>query len=151
MSHKVFWLIIILATIVVGLLVYFKSQTPSGLPVGLAPVSSEKLTADYQTSASQVVSNYLQKRQTILQQGEVANNPELQTQTGQIAAAAKNDLLALRVPEQYRDLHLQLVLLFTTSELNALSDYAVVVDQDNKLDNLLSQYSWLSAEVRELD
>ncbi len=151
MSHKIFWLIIILATIGIGIVVYFKSQTPGGLPIGLAPIAPAQLAADYENQSATIVSDYLAARQNILQQGDAATNLDVQNQLRNQAAQTKTSLLALRVPEQYRGLHLQLVLIFTAIEMKAATDYPAVMAQDANLDILLGQYPWLATDQVKAD
>jgi len=147
-SRHVAILILLVATVAVAGLVILKSRpADNGGDQSLVDDIISRLTTSYERQAEGIITTYLTSRRDLLQQGSVDDDATARQQWATLAGTAKTDLLALRVPEDYRDVHLQLVLLFTGIENSAASDLTAVQTADNQLDALITQYPWLVADL----
>lgn len=140
-------LIIIIAAIIVAGAVVLKSRSGDETRQAIVEQIVNRLAASYERQASQAISAYLLARQELLRQDDPAADEAARRQWATIAGTAQTDLLALRVPEHYRDVHLQLVLLLAAIETAAPTDLAAVETSDQKLDSLISQYPWLVEDL----
>lgn len=161
-SRLIFILILVLATAGVIFIVVSKTKSPAASPtVSSAPqnyqaasgnayigsnsepapaISAEELEASYQQTAKTVVQSFLSKGQTAPLNQTLSSDQK--SDWSKFVENAKNQLLALRVPGQYRDLHLQLVLDFQ-SLVDGLSKNSDLALATKKIDGLVAQYPWL--------
>lgn len=90
-------------------------------------VNQEDLSSQYQASLQEVLKPYWQN--------------------GQIEGV-KNQILALRAPSQFLDLHFNLVIAFELIEQGqANADQAKIEDGLSKLDQLKKQHSWIDVNL----
>jgi|SRR3989344_5673338 len=122
---KRFFRLVILLLLFLALSACLRGQADnfSNQPASPA-ISQEDLDRQYQASLKEILGPYWQ--------------------TGQISGL-KDQILALRAPSQYLDLHFNLVVAFELIEQGqADADQAKIEDGLSKLDQLKGQYPWLN-------
>jgi len=88
---------------------------------------NEELEGEYEETVPEILS-------TLLQDGD--------------AARAREDLLSVRVPDKYRSLHLDLVIVFEKMERGKeTTDQALIEEAYEGLDDIISKYEWLSVSA----
>ncbi len=72
-----------------------------------------------------------------------ALNEEEKLEFANIATSIKDNLLDLKLPAGYRDLHLELVIAFNDLEEGLYSTKDVLEATTDKIDSLVKKYTWL--------
>jgi len=150
-SRGIFIMILIALTVSVILFLVFESRpatTPNQVAVKAdgqidsSPiVNVEELTKNYQLEVKNILAGYF------TEQGKIALTSDLKPNEKSewlvLVTNIKNQLLDLKLPGDYRDLHLQLVLNFNAIEEGLVDDFSGVEEAQVKLDGLVAKYPWL--------
>lgn len=126
---------ILIVVLAIGVLYQANSKNPVVVVPNnqvVAPkVSPAELKANYEKAVYSIIGNYLRLQDGGAKQGEDSSLSVSATQ-------AKDSLLSLTVPVEYKDLHLSLVIAFTD-----LADTKKAAIGDANLTSLIKKYSWL--------
>jgi len=132
--HSFFPLVVAALTVLLAGLVYGSVQTPSPTPGSAQPVVELVDAQAYRDSLIHIVRTF-DERLTLAQDDQ---GKRLAAQT------ALSNLLALRVPAQFQDLHLALAVALSTME-NALASGDQTIDEAlAQIAGLEETYPWLA-------
>ncbi len=143
-GRGLFILILIIVTVSLVLILIYKESQPKINQPSVTPatgISQEDLIANYQNQSFQIFNQYLTRQQSLPLTSELT--AEQQQQWINFLQQLKADLLELRVPGQYRDLHLQLVFNFDVLEKGLLTDQSTISEAQLKIEKLAVDYPWL--------
>ncbi len=123
-----------------------KTEVPTIKPAVLAPADLEK---DYQTKASQIITNYLKTKQTINLAGLEGENLKSATNKWlDLVLKTKSDLLNLLVPAKYKDLHLNLAINLDRLVAGLRGDEQQLKRGEDELAKLIEANPWLGSPFK---
>lgn len=145
-SRRVFILILILVTLGVVFIVGVKEKSQKNFQslVGQAEEAADqgKLALAYQKQVKKILSDYF-----FYQENSPLNlelDEEEKSDWLNLAGDIKSQLLDLRLPAEYKDLHLDLVLGFNSLDRGLAEDnFILIAEARVKIDNLIIKYPWL--------
>lgn len=146
MNKKI--VIIILILVILGGSVFFIAELfrkPAvSLKVNKIEISPEELEREYTDGVALIIKSYFENRKTINLEG--LRGEALKIESEKLLALVlktKNDLLGLRVPAKYKDLHLDLILGLSFLEQGIAGDEQKLKEGEDKLNKIIEDYPWL--------
>lgn len=140
--------IIILILVILGGSVFFIAELfrkPAvSLKVNKIEISPEELEREYTDGVALIIKSYFENRKTI--NLEDLRGEALKIESEKLLALVlktKNDLLGLRVPAKYKDLHLDLILGLSFLEQGIAGDEQKLKEGEDKLNKIIEDYPWL--------
>lgn len=141
-------IIIFLILIVLGGSVFFivKLLWPSSVSLNInkIEISPEELEKEYIDQVASITMSYFENRKNI--NLEDLGGEALKTESQKwlaLVLKTKNDLLELRVPAKYKDLHLDLVLALSFLEQGIAGDEQKLKQGEDKLNKIIVDYPWI--------
>jgi len=146
MNKKTF--VIIILIVILGGLIFFIAKLfrkpKDSLGNFKTEVSLVELEKEYIDSVTRVMKTYFEGKKLINLTD--LQNTALKTEQEKwidLILKTKNDLLKLKVPAKYKDLHLDLVISFNFLEEGVKGNEEKLKEGEKKLDKIIEQYPWL--------
>jgi len=104
-------------------------------------ISPAELKANYESSGSEIFTKYVKKQQELPLKNSLSAAEQDEWQKS--LEGFRDELLALKLPGEYKELHKSLVFAFADMAKNIKGDFSVVEKQELELDSLVLKYPWL--------
>ena len=141
-------IIIVLILVILGGSVFFIAELfrkpAASLKINKIEISPAELEREYTNGVTKIINFYFENSKTINLEG--LGGEVLKTESRKwlaLVLKTKNDLLGLRVPTKYKDLHLDLILGLSFLEQGIAGDEQKLKEGEDKLNKIINDYPWL--------